>query len=381
MKLLPIPLFIFLLLTIFSCQHSAQHQQGEKELLAEKIDSLVSNYYTQQQFSGAILIADEGEIILQQEYGFTDIDSTYLINTSSVFEIASISKQFTALLVMKMKEKGALSYNDKLTKFFPELPYSNISIRNLLTHTSGLSERHFFGWAGQQQRKNPKKIFHNEDILKYLTETKPEPVFEPGAKWEYSNVGYFLLALILQEVSDMHYISLLKQEILEPLKMNNSGIYSEKFKGTEMDTYTFGKLYNPKDSVYISSYGMTWSDSLYGSVGILSNTTDLLKWDKALYNDQLVDKETMTEALSSYPLADGSSSNYGFGWYVKEEFLVDGINRGKRLDHNGLWPGYESSIVRYIDHEKTIIILANQSPSVKDKLIEEISSLIFETKD
>lgn len=380
MKLHSIPLYLILFLIITGCQHNQAHQNDNKSL-ARKIDELVSNYYDHQEFSGSILIAEHGDIILQKEYGYTSLDSTNLVDKSSVFEIASISKQFTAILIMKMKERGLIDFDDKITQFFPGLPYEHISIRHLLTHTSGLSERQFFMWAGAQQQKNPKIIFHNEDALAYLKEMKPQPVFQPGEKWEYSNLGYFLLALILQETTNTHYIALLEKEILTPLNMSSSGIFSEQFKGEQLNTYAFGRLYNPKDSVFIPSFGMTWSDSLYGSVGILSNATDLLKWDRALYGDQLIGKEVMREGLKAYTLADGSSSNYGFGWYVKDNFNVKDINVGKRLDHNGLWPGYESSIVRYVDQDKTIIILANQSPSVKDKLIEEISLLLFEPKD
>ena len=162
--------------------------------------------------------------------------------------------------------------------------------------------------------------------------------------------------------------------------MDNTGIYSQEFKGTKMDNYVFGKIFNPKDSVFISSFGMAWSDSLYGGVGILSKTMDLLKWDRALYSNKLVDQETLQEAFIPYPLANDSSSVYGFGWYVRENFIIKGRNCGKRVDHDGLWPGYESSIVRYIDMDKTIIILSNQAPSSKDRLVEEISVLLFEIK-
>lgn len=312
---------------------------------------------------------------MHNHYGYQNLDSMQKINQESVFEIASISKQFTALLIMMLQEEGLLSYDDKVLNHLVEFPYGNITIRHLLTHTSGLSERQFFIWAAKNM--DPSKIYTNEFIMTYLQQENPPLAFEPGQKWEYSNLGYFLLPLVIKQATGRDYIDLLKTKILEPLEMNRSGIFSQEYKGSEMPNYVFGKVMNPADSSYISSFGMAWSDSLYGGVGILSNAADLWKWDRALYSDQLLSQKQMAEAFKPYTLSNDSSSQYGFGWYIRENSMINGINVGKRLDHNGLWPGYESSIVRYIDQEKTIILLANQAPSSKDQLVDEISELIF----
>jgi len=361
------------------CQDtSTQQRSSRKEFISSRIDSLINKFYHSKKFSGSILVADQGNIILNKEFGYSNLDSTKEINSESVFEIASISKQFTALLIMMLKEENKLDYDDKITKYFPGLQYSNITIRHLLTHTSGLSEGQFFMWA--RKNMDPSKIYTNKFILDYLEQENPELEFAPGEKWEYSNLGYFLLPLIIQQTTGNHYIQQLNEKIFAPLGMNNSGIFSQEIKGSEKDNYVFGKVFSPKDSVFISSFGMAWSDSIYGGVGILSNTLDLLKWDRALYSNSLVSQKTLQEAFKTYMLKNDSSSKYGFGWYIKENNVINGINYGKRVDHNGLWPGYESSIVRYIDRDKTIIILSNQSPSSKDKLIEEISDLLFQTK-
>lgn len=364
---------------LISCQGTSSEKSSTiNEVLATRIENLVNSYYLADEFSGSVLVADQGDILINGNYGYANLDLTKELSSESVYEIASISKQFTALLIMMLKEENKLDYDDKITKYLPTLPYDNITIRHLLTHTSGLSERQFFMWAGQNM--DPTKIYTNELILKYLEKENPELEFEPGEKWEYSNLGYFLLPLILKQSTAKNYIQLLNDKIFSTLGMNNSGIFSQDFKGNEMDNYVFGKVYNPKDTAFKSSFGMAWSDSIYGGVGILSNTLDLLKWDRALYSNSLVSQKTLQEAFKTYMLKNDSSSKYGFGWYIKENKVINGINYGKRVDHNGLWPGYESSIVRYIDRDKTIIILSNQSPSSKDKLIEEISDLLFQTK-
>ncbi len=369
------PLLFLVILSISSCDKHSQSTASVKDELRKEIDSLVSSYYQHREFSGSVLVADQGDIIFDKHFGFTSLDSTARIDKESVYEIASISKQFTAMLTMMLKEEGRLDYDDALTKYFPELPYPGITIRHLLTHTSGLAERPFFMWGAQNMDRG--KIYHNAIVLQYLEQTQPALSFEPGAKWEYSNVGYFLLALILEQVTGKHYIDLLQQKILSPLGMNHSGIYAEQYKASTMNNYVFGKLYNTKNGHFKSSFGMSWSDSIYGSVGILSNTSDLLRWEHALVSNELVSQQTLDEAFTSYKLSDGTPATYGFGWYIRDNFMLRNVNCGKRMDHNGLWPGYESSIVRYPDHGKTIIILANQAPSAKDRLVEEISAMLF----
>tara|TARA_Y100000385_G_scaffold273636_1_gene315740 strand:+ start:2188 stop:3351 length:1164 start_codon:yes stop_codon:yes gene_type:complete len=365
-------ILIALLIYYPNC-YSQSH--SESDLTSAQIDDLVSRYFTAQKFSGTVLVAEKGNVIINKEYGYGSLDSLKKINSESVFEIASLSKQFTGLLMMMLKEEGKLEYDDMVTKFLPQFPYDKISIRHLLTHTSGLSERKFFRWAGKNMDSS--KTYTNAFILNYLLQQNPQLSFHPGEKWEYSNLGYFILPLIIKEITGQDYIKFLKDKILIPLEMNNTGIFSQDVKANKMENYVLGKIFNPKDSIFISSFGMAKSDSIYGSVGLLSNANDLLKWDRALYTNKLIDQKTMQEAFTPYVLADGTSSNYGFGWFIEENLIFEGVNSGKRLNHYGLWPGYETSIVRYIDKEVTIILLANQSPSVKDKLVEEISQIFF----
>jgi len=366
---------LLILILIAACGQVNKNVYSNYDQISDRIDSIVNVYYQTGKFSGSVLVADKGQVLLSKNYGYQNLDSTQKINSESVFEIASLSKQFTAVLIMMMKEEEKLALDDKVVEYLPAFPYNNITIRHLLTHTSGLSERQFYVWAGQHM--DPTKTYTNKFVLNYLEQEKPELAFEPGTKWEYSNVGYFILPLILKEITGQHLIQLLQERIFTPLEMTHTGIFSQNYKGTEMDNYVFGKIFNPKDSVFISSFGMSWSDSIYGSVGILSNTSDLFEWDRALYSNKLVSQKTLSEAFDQYVLSDGSPSGYGLGWFIKPEYKIDGVNCGKRVDHYGVWPGYESSILRYIDRDKTIIILSNQSPSAKDKLVEEISALIF----
>lgn len=365
-----------LLLPVLSCEKQESRSYAERQQASVYLDSLISSHYLARKFSGAVLVAKQGELILSKEYGYQTLDSAKKIDRNSVFEIASLSKQFTAMMVMLTKLAGLLDYDDPIERHLTEFPYRGITIRHLLTHTSGLSERAFFQWAGRNMDVD--KFYTNEIVLKYLKSEKPALAFSPGEKWEYSNVGYFLLASILEKVNGKHYISLLQEKILTPLDMQNTGIYSQGHKGSRMENYAFSKVFSPNDSGYISAFGLAWSDSMYGGVGIVSNASDLYKWDRALQQNTLIDAATWEEAIIAYMLPDNMSSQYGFGWFVRDSVMINDKNLGKRIDHYGVWPGYESSIVRYLDPDLTIIIIANQSPSTKNELIDHISEIILD---
>src|SRR5215510_8219150 len=174
-------IFVLLLLPL-----SVIAQKNEATLLKE----FMSGQHKYFKFNGNVLVSKDKKIIYQQALGFADLSSGRMLNDSSVFELASISKQFTAMGIMICKEKGMLSYDDNLKKYFPQLPYDNITIRNLLTHTSGIPSYE------DQFDKNwdHKKIAFNKDIVEMLVQRKDTLFFKPGSKWRYSNTGCALLA-------------------------------------------------------------------------------------------------------------------------------------------------------------------------------------------
>lgn len=373
------PWLTSLMLLLLGCPLDVPPTQGSEvsvdEDLAQQIQDLVEAHHREGRFNGAILVADSGKIITNRVYGQARFGAEVPLTDDSVFEIASVSKQFTAMMIMMLAEDGKLAFDDPVHAHLPSFPFEQITIRHMLTHTSGLSERQFFAWAGQNMEFG--QYYTNRFVLDYLIQEEPELAFESGSQWEYSNVGYFMLALIIEKHAGKKYAEFLDESILQPLGMTHSGIKSQKTKET-LENYADGHLVDPGTGNLRSSFGLAWSDEMYGGVGILSNTTDLLRWDQALYTEKLVKKETLKEAFTPYLLSDGTSSGYGFGWYVREDYEVGEEQRETRLDHNGLWPGYESSIVRYLNSRKTIIVLSNQAPSAKDELVEEISELLFE---
>jgi CubicO group peptidase (beta-lactamase class C family) len=281
------------------------------------------------------------------------------LNDSSIFELASLSKQFTAMGIMILKERKLLNYDDNIKKFFPDLPYNNITIRNLLTHTSGLP-----GYEEQFAKKwDPKKIAFNKDVIQMLQQEKDTLFFEPGTNWKYSNTGYVLLASIIEKVSGKSYNEFMAENIFQPLSMTHTFIYNTRRSARKIpDNYALGfqfpdslKRYMLPDSLPKTKY-VYFLDGIVGDGCVNSTIIDLLKWDRALYTTKLVSKPTLDEMLS--PLVQTSRRDstgfYGFGVNVQPK-----TPKGKVISHTGGWPGYSTFLERRVDIDETIIVLSN----------------------
>jgi CubicO group peptidase (beta-lactamase class C family) len=313
------------------------------------------NYY---RFNGNILVAKNGSIIYQQSLGYADFNAKTPLNENSVFELASLSKQFTAMGIMILKERKQLSYDDNVKKFFPNFPYENITIRNLLTHTSGLPEYE------DQFEKNwdRKKIATNKDVLDMLEQQKDSLLFKPGTKWKYSNTGFALLASIIKKLSGMSYNNFLARNIFQPLGMTHSFVYNtRRATGKIPPDYALGFVYSDSLKRFILPDSLKKFDFVYYLDGIVGdgcvNSTigDLLIWDRALFNRKLVSKSSVDEMLS--PLVQMSPRDttgfYGFGVMIQKN------PAGNIISHTGGWPGYSTLLMRKTDKDETIIVLSN----------------------
>ena len=348
-------IFLFLFLPTVSFA-----QQDHAKLLA----TYMAGQHKYFQFNGNVLIAEKGKSIYQAALGYADYNSKRMLNDSSVFELASLSKQFTAMGIMILKERGLLNYTDNIKKFFPQLPYENITIRNLLTHTSGIPsyEEQF------EKTWNKKKIAHNKDVVDMLEQKKDSLFFTPGTKWKYSNTGYALLAYIIEKVSGMSYNDFMQKNIFIPLGMTHSFIYNSRRTTNKIPAnYALGFVHSDSLKRYILPDSLPDYDIVYYLDGIVgdgcvnSTTGDLLKWDRALYTNTLVSKASLDEMLSPLVLMStaDTSSFYGFGVMVQPH-----SERGKIISHTGGWPGYRTMIVRRTDIDETIILLSNNESSL-----------------
>ena len=328
----------------------------------------IFNTAVSENFSGVILIASEGKIIFNGVNGKRDFENNIPLSSSDIFELASISKQFTAMMIMMCKEKGLLSYDDLVEKYL-DLPYKGITIRNLLTHTSGLPDYQKI----MDENWDKSKVAGNIEILEYLNIYKPEMIFTPGEKYEYSNTGYVLLASIVEKVTGEDFVELSRKWIFEPLKMTNTSIRTNQEK-KELNNLAYG---HKKDSLgrfvnadnFLSSNYTIWLGNRKGPGRISSNVFDLLLWDQALYGETLVTKSTLDEAFTPYKLNSDKLSFYGFGWRLNKDL------NNKIVSHSGSNPGYKTRIVRLLDKKRTILVLSNNDFKL-ESLINKLTSLL-----
>ncbi len=309
-------------------------------------------------------MADQGEILFGKAIGQRSFEENIPLEVGDIFEMASVSKQFTAMMIMISKEKGLLNFDDSVSHFL-EIPYKGITIRHLLTHTSGLPDYQ----AIMDEHWDKSKAAGNPDILEYLTKYAPPKVFEPGEKYEYSNTGYVLLASIVEKATGRDFVELSKEWIFDPLGMRNTAIRTLDEKA-KVPNFAAGHLKDENGNYvnankFRSSDYTLWLGNRKGPGRVSSNAQDLLIWDQALYSDRLVSKKTLEEAFAPFKLNDGTRSYYGFGWEIEPKSPY-----GKMVMHTGDNPGYKTIIVRFIEENKTIIILNNNYHPDMMRLVE-----------
>lgn len=356
-----------ILLVVLACQN--QKKEEATASIPSRIDSLLNSINT---FSGVVLVAEQGRPIYHKAVGFSNFETQTPLDSAFIFELASVSKQFTAMTVMMMAEEGKLSYDDLVEKFIPGLPYPGITIRHLLNHTSGLPDYQ----SVMDQHWDKTKVAGNEDNIQYLIKFHPEKLFEPGAQYEYSNTGYMLLASIVEKASGSDFIQFSRERIFAPLQMNATDIRTRDEK-MALPNMAWGHLFVEERQKYIRADSFPafnyaiWLGNRKGPGRISSTTSDLLKWDQALYTERLVKATTLQDAFTPATLTNGTLSNYGFGWEIQQDSTL-----GKVVRHSGDNPGYKTHIVRYIDKNKTIILLCNNAHKQFDELLTGIEQLM-----
>lgn len=317
-------------------------------------------------FSGVVLVAKEGKIQFYEAAGKRKFETDENLKTDDIFELASVSKQFTAMVIMMLKERGKLNFDDPISKYL-QVPYPNITIRHLLTHTSGLPDYQ----EVMDKNWDKSKVAGNPEILEYLNRYAPPALFQAGEKYTYSNTGYVLLASIAEKAGGQDFIEMCRGWIFKPLKMHDTNIRTLEEKA-KVKNFAAG---HSKDTVgnyvnankFRASDYTVWLGHRKGPGRISSTARDLLKWDTALYTEKLVKKETLAEAFTNGTLNSGGTIDYGFGWSV----LTDQAGQ-KYVQHTGDNPGYSTIIIRFMADKKTIIVLCNNAHQSMQTLVAEL---------
>jgi CubicO group peptidase (beta-lactamase class C family) len=321
-----------------------------------EIDAYVEPFVKAAGFSGTILIAKGGEILISKGYGMADYEWDIPNSPQTKFQIASVSKSFTAAAIMILEERGHLSVDDPLSKFIPDYPNGDrITVHHLLTHNSGIPNVNDLPGYSQKSRF-PITLEQIIDIFKNKALEQ-----EPGTSYRYSNSNYNLLAFIIEKVSGQSYGDFLRANIFKPLGMANTGHPAR----AEILIPFLASGYAPAGQIDLEKAPyLDWTIKT-GNGSLYSTSEDLYKWDQTLYSEKILKKDTLDKIFTPYV------DNVGYGWFVRER-------SGRRVTAiNGRSPGFASYLERYIDDDASIIILSNIYTSAPFTMIEGLSAILF----
>ena len=351
---------VLLHLYFFSTCLLVKAQSKEDKQLIKSVDALIAGQFNSGTPGCAVLIAKKGQVIYQKAYGSANLELNVPLKPEMVFDLGSITKQFTAVAILQLEEQGKLSVRDSIQKFIPDFPSKGfmITLENCLTHTSGIKDYLQIGDAQPYMERwdfTPQKLI---DVFKNL------PLeFEPGTRYKYSNSGYALLGYIIEKVSGKNYQTYIRENILDPLDLrntyydSNSIIIPNRVSGYYKDGSNF------KNADF-------WSRTIaYAAGGLIANVTDLYKWNRGLLAYKILKKENLDRAFTAYKLKDGTLTNYGYGWII--------MNRNGLLaiEHGGSITGFVTNEIYFPKQDVFLALLFNSENAPRDDLSIALSGL------
>jgi CubicO group peptidase (beta-lactamase class C family) len=330
---------MLLLLAAYSC--------GSPQDKTREIDELMNLYYQYGQFNGAVLVAQHGDVIYEKGFGYANMEWSIPNTPDTRFRIASLTKQFTSMLVMQLVEEGRIDLNDRLTEYLPEYRQdtgSEVTIHHLLAHTSGIPNYTNIPGFWSDSTRNYRSLDYM--LREYCS---GDLRFEPGTEFEYSNSGYLILGLIIEKVTGTRLENVLHEKILKPLGMNDTGIdhhemvLSRRASGyrQQIDGYTNA----PYDCM----------QNFYGNGNMYSTVQDLYLWDQALYSDRLLSREYLELLFTPY------LNDYAYGWGVQRLQVGGSGDSSLTVYHSGGMAGFNTHIFRVVDEHHLIVLLNNFS--------------------
>ncbi len=330
------------LLLIASLASIGQAQEAGSD--AEGVSAFVQGMMAKRHIPGvSIAVVKDGKVLLAKGYGQANVELDSPATADTVYQLASVTKTFTATAIMMLARDGKLAIEDKITERLPDLPeaWKEVTVRHLLSHTSGIksytSVKDFHKWL--------RKDFTPREIIDLVAKDPLE--FKPGEKWNYSNTGYFLLGMLIEKVSGKPYGAFMAEHIFKPLGMTHTrandlrAIVPNRAQGYEWD----GK--ELKNGEYTSP------SQPFAAGMLLSSVNDLVKWDAALANHTLLDEPTLERMWQPTPLTKGGEAAYGFGWSTSK------VNGHPQVSHGGGIPGFSTELARFPADKLTVIVLTN----------------------
>jgi CubicO group peptidase (beta-lactamase class C family) len=338
-------LVIFLSFPLFVLAQSTSEKLNEYMQAAEKAGL----------FNGSVLVVQNGKVLLQQGYGVRDADAKILNDENTIYQIGSVTKQFTSAIILRLAEAGKLSLTDKVSKYLPDFPNAEkITIENLLSHTSGIYN---YTNNGEFMEKEVEKSI-DRNALYAMVKDKPLE-FEPGSKMSYSNTGYMLLGYIIEKVTGRKYEDVVRTEIFQPLQMTNSGFDFKNLKAANK-AIGYSGIQNGKGnkSMIVDSTVSFAAGAIYSTLG------DLNKWNNAVLSEKIMKKASLENAFTP------RHSKYGLGW------SVDSVAGKRMIAHGGGIHGFLSYNLAIPEENTSVILLTNVSTSKPGKASQDIVAIL-----
>jgi CubicO group peptidase (beta-lactamase class C family) len=348
----------------------AAAQVRPADALATQADAAIEAQRKAQKIPGvSVAICRDGKVVKAGGYGLANVELSVPVTAETIFQTGSVGKQFTSMGVMMLVEEGKIGLDDKLSKYIPESPdlWKDVTIRHLLTHTSGIAD---YGGEEETMGKgviNFRKDYTEEELIQAFAKMPAD--FAPGEKWSYSNTGYVLLGIVIHRVTGKFYGDFLQERIFVPLGMNSTRIISEadivphRSSGYRL---VKGEL---KNQEWVSPTLNTTADG-----ALYTNVLDLAKWDAALHTTKLLKQASFDAMWTPVKLNNGKTYPYGFGWSLEPK------NGRRAVSHDGAWQGFTMSIVRYLDDRLTVIVMTNldSNNSKPEQIVHDVAAVYLQ---
>lgn len=333
--------------------------------LSKRANELLAAKVKDQKFMGVALMAVDGRVVFEKAYGSGDLEWDAPHTTESVFRLGSLSKPFTAVAIAQLAQKGALKTEDPIVKYVQDLPKSwkGVTLHQLLTHSSGVPN--YTSQPGFWRQV----VMHPNTPQELVSLVRNQPLdFEPGRHWGFSNTNYILLGMVIEQVTKQRYPDYLRQAVLDPLEMKNTGY---DVASVVLKHRAHGYTLSPHGLVNATYVDMSVP---YSAGGLYSTARDLLRFDQALYSDQLLNANWRERVFTAHILTTVDSSSHGYGWFIARE------KGWVQHTHEGGFPGFSTMLARYPEARSTIVLLSNLSTPDIAKMTSALAEMLLPPK-
>lgn len=313
---------------------------------AASIDSLVLHRFKPRGFNGVLLVAHRGQIIYEGAVGMASGKRGDSLQTDALFELASVSKQFTAVAILQLMEAGKLSLSDSVQRFFPDFPHPGITVHMLLAHRGGLSN---YMYDAERLWPDQREYLDNHKLVQLLSEHPQQRWHAPDRRYEYSNTGYALLAAIVEEVSGMPFRDYARKYLFEPAGMQTAFVLNPKRSLPKAALSGHTGFFRPVTTQY-------FLNGVVGDKGIYTSVRDLYAWEQALFRNKLISASSMALALQPHNPRNRHLASYGYGWR-----MYTTLHGYEVRFHGGWWRGFKTLLVHMPEDETCIIALSNKT--------------------